>query len=102
MEQLQKVSIAPDAEQALEEMFQLANKDFKSGKVTKANLVSWLILNFHKSHFKKSLKKIRDDHFDQIAHLKSVVKDMEEAKKSGRSVASVSLGKEALPKAIKQ
>ena len=101
MKQQQKIGIASDAEQALEEMFKLANHDFKSGRVTRPSLVSWIILNFHKAHFKKSLKKIRDDHFDQIAHLKSVVKEMEEAKKTGRAMPSVSLGKEVLPKAIK-
>lgn len=87
MEPTSKVQLSFEADQALDEMFQATNENFLSGRVKKAQLLSWIILYFHKAQFKKSLKKIRDDHFDKIAHLRSLIKKMEEAKKNGKEIS---------------
>jgi hypothetical protein len=84
MEQLPKIQLSPLAEQSLDEMWKLTNEGFLSGRVTKPQLVAWIILDFRSKRFAATMKKIRDDHFDELAHLRSLVKQAEEAKRQGR------------------
>ncbi len=86
MEQIPKIHLSTQADQALDEMLTLSNKDFTSGRVRKTQLLSWIILDFYANHFNANLKKIRADHFDQIAHLRSVIREMEAAKKQGKQI----------------
>lgn len=87
MEQLPKVAISTDAEKYLEEMRKTVNEGFSSGRVTKGQLASWIIANTWSSLTTKTVEKIRADHFDEIAHLESVVKQLREARESNASVA---------------
>ena len=108
MEQIEKIVIAGDADQSLEAMLKEVNDGFASGRVKKVQLASWIISEFHKKSFRKQIDLIRAAHFDEIAHLKSVVKQMEEAKKSDAHVelnrlllpltASGGRGRKRLPK----
>jgi len=82
MSQLQKINIDREADADLETMLNALNDGFTSGRVTKTQLASWIIKAFRSKYFTSQIKKIRADHFDKIAHLKAVVKQMEEAKKS--------------------
>ena len=84
MEASTKIQLSSQAEQAVEEMWKLINEGFLSGRVTKRQLVAWIILDFQNKRFAASMKKIRDDHFDELAHLRSLVKQAEEAKRQGR------------------
>jgi hypothetical protein len=86
MEQLPKIVVSPVADQNLEEMRKIVNEGFTSGRVTKSQLVSWIITHFRNGYFSKQMEKIRADHFDEIAHLKAVVKQMEEARGSNTNV----------------
>jgi hypothetical protein len=86
MEQVPKIVISNDADQQLETMLMEVNDGFASGRVKKAQLASWVISYFHAEHFAKQVEKIRADHFDEIAHLEAVVKQMKEAKKNDASV----------------
>ena len=86
MEQIPKIHLSNQADDALDEMLTLTNKDFTSGRVRKTQLLSWIILDFYASRFAASLKKIRADHFDKIAHLRSVIREMEAAKKQGKQL----------------
>jgi hypothetical protein len=54
--------------------------------VKKTQLASWIIINFHQKFFSKQIGSIRADHFDEIAHLKAVVRQMEEAKRTDGSL----------------
>ena len=81
-----KIHLSTEADDVLEEMVKLTNEDFSSGRVKKSQLLSWIIIDFKKAQFQKRLAKIRDDHFDKIAHLKSVIKDMEAAKREGKNI----------------
>lgn len=81
MEQLPKVAISTDAERSLEELRELVNKETPS-RITKGQLASWIICNFRNSLMPKSIEKIRADHFDEIAHLESVVRQLKEARKA--------------------
>jgi hypothetical protein len=82
MEQMPKVVITTDADQSLEAMLKEVNEGFTSGRVKKTQLASWIIHHFRKKVFGKQIEKIRADHFDQIAHLKAVIKQIEEAKRT--------------------
>lgn len=77
-----KIVISTIADQQLEEMLKAVNEGFGSGRVKKVQLASWIINYFRQGVFSKQIAKIRADHFDEIAHLKTVVKQMEEAKKT--------------------
>lgn len=82
MEQMPKIVITHQADQSLEAMLKDVNEGFTSGRVKKAQLASWIIRHFHEKLFSKQIETIRVDHFDQIAHLKAVVRQMEEAKRN--------------------
>ncbi len=86
MEGSQKIVISSHADQRLESMLKMVNEDFQSGRVKKAELTSWIICEFETKHFSKSIDKIREDHFDEVAHLKSILKQVELAKKSDQEI----------------
>lgn len=91
MESIPKIHLSTEADQVLEEMVRLTNENFLSGRVKKTQLLSWIVLDFHKAQFQKRLEKIRADHFDKIAHLRSVIKNLEEAKRQGKEIRVESL-----------
>jgi hypothetical protein len=82
MNHLPKIAITSATDERLEVMLKAVNDGFDSGRVTKMQLASWIINEFHKKSFAKQIDRLRKDHFDKIAHLKSVIKQMEKAKKS--------------------
>ena len=86
MEQIPKIHLSNQADKALDEMLTLTNKDFSSGRVKKTQLLSWIILDFYANRFAASVKKIRADHFDKITHLRSIIKEIEAAKKQGKQI----------------
>ena len=86
MEQLPKITITTQADLALEIMLKSVNDGFVSGRVKKTQLASWIILHFQAKRFAKQLGKIRSDHFDRLAHLKSIVRKMEEAKRHDQNL----------------
>jgi hypothetical protein len=59
------------------------NDGFAGGRVSKTDLTTWIILDFEKYRIEDNLEKIRKDHFDQVAYLESVLKEMKLARKSG-------------------
>ena len=49
-----KISITGEAEKSMERMFKGVNEGYLGGKVSKADLVSWIIVEFEKSSFENS------------------------------------------------
>lgn len=86
MEQMPKIVITTDADQSLEAMLKEVNDDFASGRVKKPQLASWIIRHFREKVFGKQIEKIRSDHFDQVAYLKAVIKQIEEAKRTDANI----------------
>lgn len=78
-----KVQLSLEADQVLTDMKNETNEGFNDGHVTKNELLSWIVLEFQKAHFKKSLPKIRDDHFDEVIHLQQRIAKIKEARKKG-------------------
>ena len=79
---LPKVLITTEADECLDKMLKETNADFESGRVKKTELLSWIITRFYSDSFAKQVKTIRADHFDEVAHLKAIIKQVEAAKKN--------------------
>lgn len=71
-----KIVISADADSDLEAMVTLVNNGFEAGRVKKNQMASWIIKFFRKTYFAKHIETVRSDHFDEIAHLESVIKQM--------------------------
>ena len=82
MEPTPKIVISADADQELDAMLKETNDGFTSGRVKKAQLASWIITCFRKNQFQKQVEQIRADHFDEVAHLQAIIKQVRAAKKS--------------------
>jgi hypothetical protein len=89
-EKQDKVQITLLADQDLEQMAREINHGFTGGRVNKVQLLSWLVSNFRLHHFRAALPAIRSHHFDELAHLKSVVKELEQARRDGNSSLKLS------------
>jgi hypothetical protein len=59
---------------------------YLGGKVSKADLVSWIIVEFEKSSFEKSVEDIRKQSFDQLRYLESFVKLLKRSRKNGEAI----------------
>ncbi|MGE3263522.1 MAG: hypothetical protein AB7K68_17225 [Bacteriovoracia bacterium] len=81
MEQLPKIAITLAADQSVDSLYRKVN-DGIPGRITKGQIASWLLINSCVSMTPKQIEKIRGDHFDEIAHLESVVRQLKEAKKT--------------------
>ncbi|MBX2994094.1 MAG: hypothetical protein KF681_04715 [Bdellovibrionaceae bacterium] len=80
-----KIVITAAADQDLEEMKNIVNED-KASRVTKTELASWIISFFKAAYFTKHVQTIRGDHFDEIAHMEEVVRQMKAARNAGGSI----------------
>lgn len=86
MDEMPKIQITKQADEELEMMLKEINDGFMSGRVKKPQLASWIVDYFRANCLAKQLENIRAAFFDEIAHLKTVVKKLEEAKKNDGSV----------------
>ena len=84
-----KIGASTEADGVLDRMLHKINDGFTGGRVTKNDLASWIILYFEKHSLDGAIDKIRKDHFDQLAYLESVVKEMKQARKSGSSMPDI-------------
>ena len=80
---ISKFTGTAEMDQALDRMVQASNAGFTGGRVTKHDLLSWIAIYFERECFKETLDKIRQDHFDQVAHVESVLKLAKQARKTG-------------------
>jgi hypothetical protein len=77
---MKKVSLTNPADSALNEMLEVIQDGYKTGKISKQTLTNWIVLFFWQNQFEKSVKKIRKDHEDPILILKEKIKSLEAAK----------------------
>jgi len=87
---LSKLSASPEADQALDRMLVLLNDGFTAGRITKCNLLTWLVLDFEKTRYQDCVDQIRRDHFDEVAYLESVVRQAKKARQDGTSSVDLS------------
>jgi hypothetical protein len=79
--QLAKIAISISSEEALTKAFDIVNLDFDGGRVSKADLASWLISQGARGMDQTVIQEIRQAHFNQVKYLENLVKKM---KASGR------------------
>jgi glutaredoxin 2 len=75
-----KVTMSPKAEGLLNEMVTKTNDGFTGGKVTKHDLLSWVVTHFAENYFERNRERIQADHFDRLAHLDNLVKRIKKAR----------------------
>ena len=84
-----KLAASHDADQALESMLIKINDGFQGGKVTKGELLSWVLIRFQDRHLTSAIDEIRREHFDEIAYLQSVIKTARMAKRTSDGPADL-------------
>ncbi len=84
-----KLTGSIEMDQALDRMAQAVNDGFAGGKVSRHDLVSWIVLYFEKESFQGSVEKIREDHFDQVMYLQSVLREAKRAQKAGATSEAI-------------
>ena len=71
METFAKAVLTSDADRDLALMVKKTNDGFTSGKLTKNQLLSWIVCSFRRKYFEREKEQIRAEHFDKIATAKS-------------------------------
>ena len=84
-----KVTMSHTANEAMQKMFNMVNKDFKGGKITKHQLLSWIVIEFETTSFQKCIRKIQTDHFDKMAYLEITLREAKRAKNNGSDLFEV-------------
>ncbi len=101
-----KITGSVEMEQALDRMVKAVNDGFSGGRVTRHDLVSWTVLYFEQECFQTCIEQLRQDHFDQVAHLESVLRLAKEARRSGADAASIAAilsgGSTATPRDVRR
>ena len=82
---LAKLSATLDGEKALDRMVQNTNEGFSGGRITKTQLLSWILIYFDQISFADLRDTIQREHFDQMIFLESLVGEMKRARKAGES-----------------
>lgn len=80
-----KVTMSLEAEILLNQMVAKSNDGFTGGKVTKHDLLSWIVTCFAESYFERNVERIQNDHFDRLTHLDNLVKRIKKARHEGVS-----------------
>ena len=80
-----KFTGSAEMDQGMDRMVAAVNDGFAGGRVTKHDMVSWAVLYFEMHCFKDCIEKVRQDHFDQVAYLESVLKEAKKARKDGQA-----------------
>ena len=75
-ERLAKIAITPAADTELNKALERVNQNFMGGRITKADLASYLILESSKSLDDQTVKAIQKLYFKQVTYLDSLVKKL--------------------------
>lgn len=78
-----KVTMSLKAEDLLNQMVTKSNEGFSGGKVTKHDLLSWIVSSFAENYFERNRERIQADHFDRLAHLDNLVKRIKKSRHQG-------------------
>lgn len=78
-----KVTMSLEAEALLNQMVAKSNDGFTGGKVTKHDLLSWIVTSFSENYFERNLERIHQDHFDRLAHVDHLLKRVKKARSEG-------------------
>lgn len=88
---ISKIGISQSSDQALDRILAKINEGFTGGRVSKSDLATWIIEYFETNALENNLERIRKDHFEQVAYLESVVREMKLARKNGANEPDLSI-----------
>lgn len=80
-----KINISPEANTALETMLTQVNEGFDAGRITKAQLASWIVGHLA-TQFTPLVPRVQKAHFDELTYLESALKAARRAQKNGEAV----------------
>lgn len=80
-EDIARISISKSAENMLVSILESINDGFNGGRVNRHQLASWIVHRFGESLSDEDIKLIRQDHFNEVAMLEAMVRQI---KKSGK------------------
>lgn len=83
---IKKVTVTSAADSTLEEMRNLVLASYDLGRISKQDLLSWIVLSFRETSFEKSITKIRKDHEDPVLILKAKIRSIQETRKAIKPV----------------
>lgn len=78
---LAKIAISVAADEALTKSLKNINQGFDGGRITKAELATWCILQTATDMDASAIEEIRQAHFNQISYLESMLKRLKSARK---------------------
>jgi hypothetical protein len=78
---LHRLAIGKAADDALAVIVERVNEDFKGGRVSRSQAVSWILIRQAERMNDTFIREIREDHFDEVALLEVALK---QAKASGK------------------
>jgi len=78
-----KTTMSLEAETHLNQMVGRSNENFTGGRVTKHDLLSWIVICFAEDYFEKNIERIHQDHFDRLTHIDNIVKRIKKARHKG-------------------
>lgn len=82
---LAKIAISFAADAALTESLTPVNVGFEGGRITKAEMASWYILEGVKRMDAAAVERVRKEYFDELAYLGSLMKRLKKARANGVS-----------------
>lgn len=85
-EKMNKVNLRKETDEAVNRMLEVVNVGFSSGKVTKTDLINWVLTKCEQEFIARWIEEIRKDHFDQLRHMEKLLKDMKKKQKEGEKI----------------
>ena len=78
-----KIATSQPADLSLERMLEKVNDGFRGGRVSKLELASWIVTHFETHLFEATIPDIRQAHFEEIAYLESLLKEVKASRRPG-------------------
>jgi len=89
MQKITKIGVTDKADEALDRMLKAVTEGYTTGKVTKNDLASWILVQFEFRSFQSQIEKIRKDHFDKVQYLLSMIEELKRARQKGEKELSL-------------
>jgi hypothetical protein len=87
-EEVVKITITKEAEAQLMRVMDRVNDGFEAGRINRQELVSWAVLQFAQECNADVIRAIRQDHFDEVAFLESILRQGKETGKLPQEIRS--------------
>jgi hypothetical protein len=86
---LAKIAITSTADSTLGNALNQINQNFEGGRVTKADLASWLIQRASSTLSENTIEEIQRTHFNQVTYLENLLKKMKSSDRDSLSPAEM-------------